>query len=269
MEISKITKETLANLIKEGKRIDERKLDEFRKINVKLNISKNAEGSAMVEIGKTKVVAGVKIDLMQPFLDSPDEGVLIVNAELLPMAYQEFEPGPPGTEAIELARIVDRNIRESGMIDLKKLCIEEGKKVYAIFLDIFVLNHEGNLIDASFLASVLALLNSYLPKIEKRYDDLVVVYGQKTNQKLPIKKIPFLVTCYKLNGKWFLDATLIEEKAAEAKISIGFSFENGKKIHAIQKFHGLIDFDELENIINLCEKGCMEIKNSLKNNLKI
>jgi exosome complex component RRP42 len=271
MEISKITKETLINLMKEGKRIDGRKPNEIRDINIMLNISKNAEGSALVEIGKTKVVAGVKIELTQPFLDSPDEGILVVNAEFLPLAYREFEPGPPGTEAIELARIIDRTIRESETIDLKKLCIEEGKKVYAIFLDIYILNHDGNLVDASFLASLLALLNSYLPKIEKRYEDFVVVYGEKTKEKLPIKKIPFLITAYRLGKEWFLDANLIEEKATDAIISIGFTFEKEKRIHATQKFTGLIDFEELEKVLNICEEGYKKIKKYLeeKNVLKI
>jgi len=264
MEISKITKETLINLIKEGKRIDERKLEEYREIKFELDVSKNAEGSAMVEIGNTKVVAGIKIDVTKPFRDSPDEGVLIVNAEFLPLAYGEFEPGPPGIEAIELARVVDRGIRESEMIDLKKLCIEEGKYVYSIFIDIYILNHDGNLIDASFLASILALLNSYLPKIVKKYDEWVVEYGQKTDKKLPINRIPILVTGYKLANVWFLDANLIEEKAAEAKISIGFSFDKESRIHAIQKFEGLINFEELEKIIDLFEKKGKEIKKILR-----
>jgi len=257
MEIAKVMKKTIVDLLKQGKRIDERKVDEFRKLDIKLDISKNAEGSAMVELGKTKVMAGVKIDLVEPFQDAPDAGVLIVNAEFMPLAYSEFEPGPPGVEAIELARIVDRGIRESEFIDFKKLCVEKGKKVYGIFIDIYVLNHDGNLIDASFLASIAALLNARLPKIEKVEDSYRVVYGEKTKQKLPLSNIPFMTTVFKINDSMFIDANLIEEKASETKVSIAYCFDKNKaNIHAIQKLgSGTFSYEELEKIIKLSQKG--------------
>jgi len=200
MEISKVMRGTLLDLIKKGKRLDERKLDEYREISVKQDISKNAEGSCEVKLGKTIVAVGVKIDIGEPFPDSPDSGILVVNAELLPMSYPGFEPGPPGINAIELARIVDRGIRESEFIDMKKLCLEKGKKVYSVFIDIYSLNYDGNLIDASFLASVLALRKCFLPKIEKEGDDYKIIYGEKTKQKLPLTdRVPLMSTVYKIS----------------------------------------------------------------------
>ncbi len=59
-----------------------------------------------------------------PFADTPDKGVLSTNAELIPMGSPNFEAGPPDEHSIELARVVDRGIRESEMIDLEKMCIE-------------------------------------------------------------------------------------------------------------------------------------------------
>ncbi|MEM1577832.1 MAG: exosome complex protein Rrp42 [Candidatus Pacearchaeota archaeon] len=271
MEVSRVMKKTLIELIKQNKRLDNRKLDEFRDINVTLNVSKKSEGSAMVEIGKTKVIAGVKIDIATPFQDSPDEGILIVNAEFLPLAYSEFEAGPPGTEAIELARIVDRGIRESNFIDLKKLCLEKDKWVYEIFIDIYILNHDGNLIDASFLASVAALLNAFLPKIEKKDDGYKVIYGEKTNEKIPLKEeIPCLITAYKLGDIIFFDPNLIEENASEALVSVVYTFNKESRIHALQKLgEGIIDEKEIEEILarseiigrNLIKNFLSKIKN--------
>src|SRR4030042_469517 len=94
-------------LIQKGKRIDGRKFDEFRNIEIKENVAKKAEGSASVKIGKTHVIVGVKLELGKPFADRPNEGVLIVNAEFSPLSSPDFEPGPPSEDAIEVARVVD------------------------------------------------------------------------------------------------------------------------------------------------------------------
>ena len=132
----------IKSLVEKGKRIDGRNLDEFRKIIIETNISKNAAGSARCKIGQTEVIVGVKFDVGEPYPDSPDEGTIIVIAELIPVASPDFELGPPSPKATELARIVDRGIRESKCIDFKKLCIKEGEKIWMAFIDIYPLNDD-------------------------------------------------------------------------------------------------------------------------------
>ena len=144
-----------------NERLDGRKFDEFRKpVEISYDVSNKAEGSARVKIGKTEVIAGVKMDVGKPYADSSDKGNLMVGAERLPVSNPEFLPGPPNAQTIELARIIDRGIRESGMIDLKKLCIKEGELVWNIIIDIYTINDDGNLIDASALAAIAALKNA-------------------------------------------------------------------------------------------------------------
>ena len=212
---------------REGKRIDGRKFDEYRNISIEYNISKNAEGSAKVKLGNTIVVAGVKMEVGEPFPDKPDEGNLIVNAEFSPVASPEFEPGPPNEYAIELARVVDRGIRESKAIDMKKLCIKEGEKVWMVFIDIYIQNHDGNLIDASGIAALAALLNSKFPKLDEEGN---VDYTQHEN-KLPIEKYPIPVTSVKIGDTFFLDTDYKEEKVMDARITITTT----DTINAIQK----------------------------------
>ena len=118
--------------IEKDKRLDNRNLNDYRNLKLEQGIIESAEGSARVILGKTEVVVGIKVEIGSPFPDTPNLGVMTVNAELTPLASQEFETGPPGEEAIELARIVDRGIRESKTIDLEKLCIEVGKKVFVV-----------------------------------------------------------------------------------------------------------------------------------------
>lgn len=145
----------IGDLLIQDKRLDGRGLLDYREIKFETGIVEKANGSALVSLGKTKVMVGIKVESGTPFPDSPEEGVLTVNAELVPLASPSFETGPPGEKSIELARVVDRGIRESKSIDTKKLCIVPGKKVFIVFVDIYILDHDGNLFDAPSCESVL------------------------------------------------------------------------------------------------------------------
>jgi exosome complex component RRP42 len=155
--------EYLIKLAKEVKRADGRAFDEYRNIEIEPGIISKAEGSAKVKIGKTQVLVGVKMDVGDPYPDIPEEGVMTTAAELIPLASPDFESGPPKEDAVELARVVDRGIRESEIIKVEKLCIIPGKKIWMIFIDIHILDFDGNLFDAASLASLAALMTAKVP----------------------------------------------------------------------------------------------------------
>lgn len=150
--IAEIRKDYIYNLAKRKERVDGRAFDEYRPISVEMGLIDKAEGSARVKIGNTQVMVGIKIQPGDPFPDAPDMGVIITNVELVPLASPSFEPGPPDENAIELARVVDRGVRESGAIDLSTLNLPDGK-VWLVFIDVHVLDHDGNLMDAAALGA--------------------------------------------------------------------------------------------------------------------
>jgi len=228
--ITRVRLKQIEQLIEKGKRLDGRGLGDYREIKIEQGVIEKAEGSARVLLGKTEVLVGVKVETGTPFPDTPDDGVLTVNAELVPLASPSFEPGPPDENSIELARIVDRGIRESKAIDTEKLCIEAGKKVFVVFVDIYVLNHDGNLIDASALAAVAALLNTKMPNYEVKDGEVVIKQGYT---QLPIKAHPITVTLGKINNKLIVDPWLEEEQVMDSRISMAFNDEGN--ICAIQK----------------------------------
>ncbi len=256
------TKKYILNLIKEGKRIDGRAIMEYRKpITISFGVSKNAEGSAMVQWGKTVVVAGVKMEIGEPFPDTPDEGILVVSAELLPGAYPTYEPGPPGPEAVELARVVDRGLREGKTIDLKKLVIKEGEKVWVIFLDIYVMNDDGNVYDASALAAIAALLDTRFPKYDPEKDK--IDYKEHTDQRLPIRNLPIAVTFAKVGEKIILDPKKEEEIASDAMITV--TSTEDKMIRAIQKYgRGTFTLEELDYIFDVALERAEQIRKILR-----
>ncbi len=201
-------------------RLDKRSEFEGRKITIKDNVINHSDGSAYVELGNTKVIAGVKVLKGTPFPDRPAEGALIINFELSELTSKYVEDRI--NYSIEVGRVTDRGIRESNMIDLSKLVIEEGKIVSFVYVDVVCINNEGNLFDAANIAALRAILNA-------RYS----VEGKEDKIPLPINKTKLAIshTFTKINGTLFFDPSAEEENVQDARFSIGIT----DKINSLQK----------------------------------
>jgi exosome complex component RRP42 len=265
MDTSNLTKETLKKMFLEGKRFDGRGLTDFRDVSIEYNISNKAEGSARVRMGKTDVVVGVKLQTGEPYPDSQDKGNLMVSGDLLPLASPRYESGPPGFEAIELPRLVDRAIRESGMIDFEKLCIKEGELVWTVIIDVYPINDDGNMIDASNIAAVAALHNTFMPEIDENGK---IDYEKKTKNKLPLSKetAPISFSFFKLGDSIILDPTREEEEACDTRITFGVSEWNKQlMLNSCQKKGELpLTRAEIEKIMEIIPKKFEEINKKLK-----
>ena len=254
-----IKKDYLIKIAKNGKREDGRRFDEFRKINIETGVINKAEGSARVKLGNTQVIAGIKMDIGEPYPDTPDQGAMSTAAELIPLASPDFESGPPDEVAIELARVVDRGIRESQLIEVEKLCIVPGEKVWILFIDIHILDYDGNLFDAASLAALAALMTSKIPierlrpmleRLQEKYPMIDQYLNDHPNNfPLPIKEPPISCTSVKFNGVVVLDPSLNEEEIAESRLTVATDF-NGD-IRAMQKgLNGSFTRDEIKKVIN-------------------
>ena len=215
--VEHLRKQQMWDSISKGKRLDGRDLDEIRPIEIEFDIIKKANGSAKVKLGNTEVVAGVKVETGEPFEGLENKGALILSAEVLPTASPYSEPGPPDEETVELARVVDRGVRESQMVDLDKLVLIPGKTVYTIFVDCSIINTDGNLFDATSYAVVSALISSKLPIFEIQ-DGKVVDTGNKRDP--PITTMPISITAVRIGDAVILDPTSEEEACMDARITI-------------------------------------------------
>ena len=215
--VEHLRRQQMWDVISQGKRLDGRVLDEMRTLEAELDIIKKANGSAKVKLGDSEVIAGIKVETGEPFEGLENKGALIISAEVLPTASPYIEPGPPDEETIELARVVDRGIRESEMLDLDRLVLVPGKIVYTIFVDCSVINIDGNLLDATSYAVVSALLSCKLPIFE--IEDGKVVDTGKT-QDPPLTTIPVSITQVRIGDTIILDPTPEEEACMNARITI-------------------------------------------------
>lgn len=257
--VTRVKQKQIAELIANEKRVDGRGLKEYREMKIEPGLIEKAEGSARVLLGKTEVVVGVKVETGEPFPDTPNDGVMTVNAELTPIASPEFEAGPPNEDSIELARIVDRGIRESKAINTEKLVIEPGKKVFVVFIDIYVLNHDGNLIDASALAAVSALVNTKMANYEIKDGEVKIKPGY---EQLPIRKHPITVTTAKIGDKLVVDPIGEEEQVMDARIS--FAIDDDGNICAIQKGgSGYFEPQQIMEAAKLAKDKAKELRKKL------
>ncbi len=241
----------IRELLAKGSREDSRGMFDFRPVSVKAGFVENAEGSAQVDLGATRVLVGIKMQVEEPMEDTPDQGNLMVSAELLPLAHAEFETGPPSPESIELARVVDRGIRAAKAIDLSSLSID-AEKAWTVFIDLYVLNYDGNLFDASALAAMCALKTTKVPKEENGK----AIYSERKD-KLKIDNVALSTTFGKIGNALVLDMDIHEENTADTRLTIT---NDGKLVRAMQKgIGGNLSMHEIDGLVGISTEKFNEL----------
>ncbi|MHA1377808.1 MAG: exosome complex protein Rrp42 [Candidatus Helarchaeota archaeon] len=253
--ISEIERSHINSLAKKNQRIDGRTFEQFREISLETGVIQKAEGSARVKLGKTEIIAGIKVSIGPPFPDTPDRGVITVNAELTPLASPTFEPGPPNEISVEVARVVDRGIRHSEIVNYKNLALIPGEKVFIIFIDLYILSYDGNMFDCGTLAAVAALLTAKIPKtkIDPINNEVKVVSNPDSKDdwlSLPIDTRAVSVTIAKIGDNLLIDPIENECRVMDARMTI--TVNESQIICSIQKGEsGAFTQDEIKKCIDL------------------
>jgi exosome complex component RRP42 len=244
--ISEIKKDFLYNLVLKGERADGRSFDQYREISIERDVIRKAEGSALVKLGLSQVLVGIKMQPGEPFPDSPNRGVIITNAELVPLASPMFEPGPPNEVGIELARLVDRGVRESKAVNLEALCVVPGKQVWIIFIDVHILDDCGNILDAASLGAIAALLTTKVPANK---------FGLGEDYMLPVRDIPIATTAIEFNDVLMLDPGIDEESIANTKLTV-ISSTDGSICGMQKSGTGTLKPEQIYRIVDIaCDKA--------------
>ncbi|KAJ3069829.1 hypothetical protein HK102_006827, partial [Quaeritorhiza haematococci] len=180
--------------ITEGIRPDERPLQHARKFNVLVGSIKTAYGSAQVRLGDTIVTCGIKAEITEPKVLTPNQGFLVPNIDLPPICSPKFKPGPPSDLTQSMSELLDQTVKSANIIDLQDLCISEGKAVWVLYADIICLNYDGNVFDAALAALVAALKNVRLPEAKYYETEGVVKASEERTKPLVLNRSPVSVT---------------------------------------------------------------------------
>ncbi|HEV2520176.1 MAG TPA: exosome complex protein Rrp42 [Thermoplasmata archaeon] len=240
-----VTAEILTNhildLARHQKRLDGRGPDDYRTASVQPGFAASADGSALARIGSTMALCGVKLEPGKPYPDTPNAGTLTTNAELIPLSSPMFEPGPPHPRAIEVSRVVDRAIRAAETIDLRKLCVTAGEKCWTCYVDVHILDHSGNLIDAASLAALGALSHATVPNVR---------FGiGPEDLPLEVEHFPVEVTFCRLGETIVVDPTVEEESAAHGRLTIATD-ERGEVVAMQKGLIGAFSPDDVKSLVD-------------------
>ncbi|XP_020513072.1 exosome complex component RRP45 [Labrus bergylta] len=180
--LSNCERDFLLKAIEEKKRLDGRQTYDYRKMKITFGTD---YGCCFVDLGKTRVMAQVSCELVVPKESRPNEGIMFFNIELSPMASPAFEQGRQSELSVKLNRQLERCLRNSKCIDTESLCVVSGEKVWQIRVDVHMLNHDGNLMDAASIAAITALCHFRRPDVGIQGDE-VTVYSPEERDPIPL-----------------------------------------------------------------------------------
>ncbi len=227
-------------------RPDGRPADKLRDIKITRNFSKTAEGSALIEIGNTKVICTASIeDKVPPFLKDQKKGWVTAEYSMLPRSTttrmsREAVTGKIGGRTHEIQRLIGRAMRS--VTDLEAL----GERT--IWLDCDVIQADGGTRTASITGAFVALLDAIRYAQENRIID-----------KQPVKNYIAAVSVGIIDGKPMLDLSYEEDAAAEVDMNIVMT--DSDKFIEIQGTAELNPFDNnmLQELLSLAKSGIKEI----------
>ncbi|KAK1386620.1 Exosome complex component RRP43 [Heracleum sosnowskyi] len=216
----------------ESIRPDARPLGKSRDTTLALGAVASADGSALVKIGCTTMLAAVKMEVMTPTTESPDEGCIAIEFHMPPICSPMVRPGRPSEVAPVVSKKLSDTILSSGMINLKDLCLVSGKAAWMAYLDVYCLDADGALFDTALLSAVAAFSHLKIPVVSLNDDGRVVVSEETEGQKLdnePVNKdkrklklssIPFSLTCILHKNYILADPTAEEESVMDTLLTV-------------------------------------------------
>jgi ribonuclease PH len=233
-------------------RIDGRAKNELRKLKIKRDYIKYAEGSCLIELGNTRVVCTASIeDGVPPFLRGTGSGWVTAEYSMLPRSCKtriprESSRGRIGGRTHEIQRLIGRSLR--GIVDLSKI----GERT--IWLDADVIQGDGGTRCAAITGSFIALCDA-LGKLKK----------ENVFSKLPIKDFVAAVSVGIIDGEVYLDLDYEEDSKAEVDMNIIMT--GAGEFIEVQGTAEKAPFDNkmMKKMISLATKGIREFINVQKN----
>jgi exosome complex component RRP45 len=214
-------KQLITAAVARNHRIDGRKRDEYRHLEI---VFGKKYGSVLVAIGNTRVLATVTAEIAEPKVTRPSEGMLRISVDLSPMASPFYETNRLMDESVEIARLLERSIREARSFDTESLCLISGKKAWSLEANVVVFNTEGNVIESCSVA-LIAALSHFRRKdvtVTTGTEELIIhEFDEKNPIPLTIFHYPFCTKFCFFGPEFVVDPLESEESACEGYIVVG------------------------------------------------
>ena len=221
-----------------GRRHDGRLPDQMRPVKMRINVLENADGSALVEYGRTRILAAVygPREPVQKFMALPDRALLRVRYHMAPFSTEERKSPAPSRREIELSKVIREAFEDIILVKyFPRTAID-------IFLE--VLQADGGTRTAAVTAASLALANA----------------------GIPMKALVAGVAVGKIEGKLVLDVDEIEDGSGEADMPVAYA-PDIEKITLFQ-LNGVLTREELERGLDMALNAIEELVELEKKTLK-
>ncbi len=233
-----VHKPNIKLITEDGLRIDGRKPDQLRPIKMEVGILKNADGSAYVEYGNTKILAAVygPRDPGAKHMVIPNRAVIRCRYHMAPFSTHERKSPAPSRREIELSKVIREALEPAVLVE------NFPRTVIDIFIE--VLNADGGTRTAGVTAASLALADAGIPMRD-------LVAG---------------VAVGKVQGVLVLDENEQEDMYGEADMPVAM-MPSYREITLLQ-LNGVLTEEEFSKALEMAIEGIMKIYNMQKEALK-
>jgi ribonuclease PH len=233
-----------------------RKWNQLRAVKITRGVMKNAEGSALIEMGDTKVLCSATVEeRVPPFLRDTGKGWVTTEYAMLPRATQErvrrdSVRGRIGGRSHEIQRIIGRALR--AVIDLEKL----GER--SVTIDCDVIHADGGTRTASITGAFVAL-----------YDAARFLKKEGFVDELPVTDFIAAVSVGIVEGKLMMDLDYELDSQAEVDMNVAMT-GSGLLVEVQGTAEGKpFSKSKLAEMVKLAEKGITELIAAQKKTLRI
>lgn len=220
--------------------------NELRQISITRNYTCHAEGSVLIEFGRTKVLCNASVSEGVPrFLKGSGQGWITAEYGMLPRSTgsrmdREATRGKQGGRTLEIQRLIGRSLR--AVVDLKKL----GE--YTITIDCDVIQADGGTRTASITGACVALV-----------DALNSLQRDKKLKTDPLIQLVASVSVGVYQGQPVLDLDYPEDSSADTDMNIVMG-EDGGLIEVQGTAEGAtFNREALNHMLDLAEAGINEL----------
>lgn len=254
----------------DGIRGDGREALDLRPVTLETGVLPTASGSARVRIGGvTDILVGIKGEVVEPNVTTPNEGLLSFSVECSSLASPEFVGRGAAELNAELSQLLSRLYASSTSKTLREgLLLILGKKCWVLHVDALVLDSGGNLFGALSIAVRAALRDVRLPRVivipgEADEDDEIEVDEEVFEKLVKSQEAPIAVTISAVgeSGTYIADCTSEEELCAKSALTVGVNLK-GNVCGAVTAGKGGVDVDSLGAMLKDAVKIGVEILKS-------
>lgn len=221
-----------------GRRHDGRLPEELRPIRMQVGILENAQGSALVEFGRTRVIAAVygPREILPKHMTLPGRAILRIRYHMAPFSTTERKNPAPSRREIELSKVIREALEASVFTRLYP------RTTIDVFIE--VLQADGGTRTAGITAASLALADA----------------------GIPMKDLIAGVAVGKVDGRIVIDVDEVEDSMGEADMPVAMMPGLGKIV--LLQLNGSLTRNEFSEALKLAIKGIKQIYEEQKRVLK-